>query len=163
MRRLGLHAPLVLWFMMLCLAGPWVVEAQAAERGLSRGQTVYVPVYSNVFFGDKARTFNLSVTLSIRNSDGKNPIKLTKVAYHDQTGKHVQDFLKKPMELSPWNSTRFFIKESDVTGGAEAFFIVVWQAAAQVNPPIIEGVMIGVRGQQGVSFLSRGTPIADQK
>jgi hypothetical protein len=163
MRRLGLQAPLVLWFMLLVLAGPWVAGAQAAPTGLSQGQTVYVPVYSNVFFGDQARTFDLSVTLSIRNIDGKNPIKLTKVAYHDQTGKHVQDFLKNPVELKPWSSTRFFIKESDITGGAEAFFIVVWQAATPVNPPIIDGVMIGVRGQQGVSFLSRGTPIADQK
>lgn len=162
MRRLGPYAPLVLWFMLV-LAGPWVVGAQAAQTGLSQGQTVYVPVYSRVFFGDKARTFELSVTLSIRNTDAKAPIKLTKVAYYDQNGKHVRDFLKKPVELKPWNSTRFFIKESDVTGGAEAFFIVVWQAATQVNPPIIEGVMISVRGQQGVSFISRGTPIADQK
>ncbi|MEJ2070209.1 MAG: DUF3124 domain-containing protein [Syntrophobacterales bacterium] len=163
MRRLGLHAPLVLWFMILVLAGPWIMGAQAAERGLSQGQTVYVPVHSRVFYGDQERAFELSVTLSIRNTDGKAPIKLIKVAYYDQTGKNVRDFLKKPVELKPWNSTRFFIKESDVTGGAEAFFIVVWQAATQVNPPIIEGLMIGVQGQQGVSFLSRGTPIADQK
>ena len=163
MRRPGLHAPLVLWLMMLVLAGPLVVGAQAAPPSLSQGQTVYVPVHSRVFFGDKARAFELSVTLSIRNTNGKVPIKLTKVAYYDETGKLIKDYLEKPVELKPWNSTRFFIKESDVTGGAEAFFIVVWQAATQVNPPIIEGVMIGVRGQQGVSFSSRGTPITDQK
>jgi hypothetical protein len=157
------RAPLVIWFTILALACTWGLEAQGAEPGLSQGQTVYVPVHSRVFFGDTARAFELSVTLSIRNTDGQDPIKLTKVAYYDQTGKHVRDFLKKPVELKPWNSTRFFIKESDVTGGAEAFFIVVWQAATQVNPPIIEGLMIGVRGQQGVSFSSRGTVIADKK
>ena len=163
MRRLGLHAPLVLWFMMLILAGPRVVGAQAAETSLSQGQTVYVPVHSRVFYGDRERAFELSVTLSIRNTNGKAPIKITKVAYYDQTGKLVKDYLEKPLELSPWNSTRCFIKESDVTGGAEAFFIVVWQADTKVNPPIIEGVMIGARGQQGVSFSSQGMPINDQK
>jgi len=94
------------------------VGAQAAQPGLSQGQTVYVPVYSNVFFGDQARTFDLSVTLSIRNTDGKTPIKLSKVAYYNETGKLVKEFLEKPAELRPWNSTRFFIKESDVPASA---------------------------------------------
>ena len=161
MRCFFTHVGLCVIFLIM--ACTWTSKATASERGLSPGQTVYVPVFSHIFYGDKARTFDLSVTLSIRNIDGKESIKLTKVAYYDEHGKHVRDFVEKPVELNPWNATRFFIKESDVTGGAEAFFIVVWQAARQVNPPIIEGVMIGTRGQQGISFLSRGTPIEQKK
>ena len=148
---------------LILITGIWVSGATAAQRGLSQGQTVYVPVYSHVFFGDRERTFELSVTLSIRNLDVKDAINITKVAYYDEKGKHVKDFVEKPMQLKPWTSTRFFIKESDVTGGAEAFFIVVWQTASKVNPPIIESAMIGASGQQGVSFLTRGTPIVDKK
>jgi hypothetical protein len=163
MRRLFPHASVCPLLILLLITGICVSEATANDRGLSQGQTVYVPVYKQVFFGDKARTFDLSVTLNIRNIDVKEAIKITKVGYYGEQGKHVRDFVEKPVELKPWTSTRFFIKESDVTGGAEAFFIVVWQAADQVNPPIIEGVMIGASGQQGVSFLSRGTPIERKK
>ena len=158
MSRLCQHAFVGFWLVMV-ITGFWVSGAQAAESSLSQGQTVYVPVYSQVLFGNQARTLDLSVTLSIRNIDAKNPININKVAYYDEHGKHLQDFLEKPVEIKPWNSTHYFIKQSDVTGGAEAFFIVVWQAAGKVNPPIIEGIMIGASGQQGISFTSRGTPI----
>jgi hypothetical protein len=159
MRRLCFSAVLI----VIVITGARVLEAQAAGQALSQGQTVYVPVYSHVFFGDLARTFDLSVTLSIRNIDRRDSIQITQVGYYDETGKHVRNFVDEPVQLKPWTATRFFIKESDVTGGAEAFFIVVWQADAPVNPPIVEGVMIGARGQQGVSFLSRGTAIGDKK
>jgi hypothetical protein len=159
MRRLCQHAFVGFWLMVMVLTGFWVLGVQAAEISLSQGQTVYVPVYSHVFVGNRATPFELSVTLNIRNIDMKHPINITKVAYHDEQGKHVRDLVEKPVELKPWNSTRFFIKPSDVTGGSEAFFIVVWQAAGKVNPPIIEGIMIGASGQQGISFTSRGTPI----
>jgi hypothetical protein len=159
MSSLCRYASIGLWLMVIALIGFWVLGAQAAESSLSQGQTVYVPVYSQVYFGNQARTLDLSVTLSIRNIDAKNSINLTKIAYYDEQGKHLRDFLEKPVEIKPWNSTRVFIKQSDISGGAEAFFIVVWQAAGKVNPPIIDGIMIGASGQQGISFTSRGTPI----
>lgn len=53
-------------------------------------------------------------------------------------------------------STRYVVKESDSRGGPGASFIVNWKADHSVNPPIIESVMIGTQGQQGLSFTSRG-------
>lgn len=163
MRRVCSHALWGFWLIMIILAGTQVLPAQAASQELSQGQTVYVPVYSQVFFGDKARTFDLSATLSIRNIDVKGAIEITKVGYYNETGKHVRDFVDKPVVLQPWGSTRFYIKESDNTGGSEAFFIVVWQSDSPVIPPIIESVMIGASGQQGVSFTSRGIAIDEKK
>ncbi|MBT8364361.1 MAG: DUF3124 domain-containing protein, partial [Deltaproteobacteria bacterium] len=46
--------------------------------------------------------------------------------------------------------------EDDKAGGSGANFIVVWKSESQVNPPIIEGVMIGTHSGQGISFVSRG-------
>jgi hypothetical protein len=51
------------------------------------------------------------------------------------------------------------IKESDTQGGSGANFLVEWQAETEVNEPIMEGVMIGAAGQQGISFTSRGKAI----
>ena len=59
-------------------------------------------------------------------------------------------------------STRYIIMEGDKTGGSGANFIVKWKATQKVNPPIIEGVMIGTHSGQGISFVSRGQIIKDE-
>lgn len=59
-------------------------------------------------------------------------------------------------------STRFIVKESDSKGGSGANFLVAWRAETEVNEPIMEGVMIGAAGQQGISFTSRGKAIRNK-
>jgi hypothetical protein len=51
------------------------------------------------------------------------------------------------------------LAEGDTVGGSGANFLVKWQAKSKVNPPLIEGVMIGTRSGQGISFVSRGQVI----
>jgi hypothetical protein len=58
-------------------------------------------------------------------------------------------------------STRYILPEADTGAGSGANFLVKWQSAAKVNPPLIEGVMIGTRSGQGISFVSRGQVIKD--
>ncbi len=60
-------------------------------------------------------------------------------------------------------SMDFFVKESDVSGGASPTFLVEWVATEEVNPPIAEGVMIGTAGTQGISFTCPGRVIATRK
>jgi len=43
--------------------------------------------------------------------------------------------------------------------GSGANFLVKWKSQTKVNPPLIEGVMIGTRSGQGISFVSRGQVI----
>jgi hypothetical protein len=62
-----------------------------AEIELSTGQTVYVPVYSNVFSGPKALPFNLAVMLSMRNVDINHSIIFTSVDYYDNDGKLLKN------------------------------------------------------------------------
>lgn len=136
------------------------VQAQQDIR-LSKGQTIYVPIYSHIYFGDKETPFYLAVTVSIRNIDQANPITVTEVSYFDTNGRLIKKYLEKPMQLGPNASTRFVIKESDDKGGSGANFIVKWRSDLQVNAPIIESVMIGTRNQQGVSFTSRGQVVGE--
>jgi hypothetical protein len=132
-----------------------------AEIELSTGQTVYVPVYSNVFTGPKALTFNLAVMLSIRNIDLHNPITVISVEYYDNDGKLLKKYIDKSQELKPLASNHIFIKESDESGGFGANFIVRWKSAREINAPIIESVMIGARSGQGISFVSQGRVISE--
>ena len=137
-----------------------VTPARAGSgMALSAGQTVYVPIYSHIYSGLKGRPFSLAATLSIRNTDPKNSITLVSVKFFDSDGKLVKEYLDKPAELKAMASTRHIITEGDTTGGSGANFLVKWKSPTKVNPPLIEGVMIGTRSGQGISFVSRGQVI----
>jgi hypothetical protein len=122
---------------------------------LSQGQTLYVPAYSHIYSGNREFPHMLAVTLSIRNIDPKRPIRITKVDYYETQGNLVKRYLKTPLTLKPLESQRYVIPEKDKAGGSGANFIVEWESGSKVNPPIVECVMIGAKGQQGISFTSR--------
>jgi hypothetical protein len=122
-------------FALLLAAWPGSVFAQ----DLSTGQTVYVPAYSHIYHGSKSRPFDLAVTLSIRNTDPR----------------------LKPERLGPLATREILVDESDSSGGSGANFVVRWSADKAVNAPIIETVMIGTQGQQGISFRCLGREILE--
>ena len=128
---------------------------------LSKGQTLYVPVYSHVFFGDRARTYLLTINLNIRNTDLNQPITVLSVDYHDTEGRLIKKFLQEPVKLPALASTWYVVKESDTSGGSGAKFIVRWKSETPVTQPIIEGVMISTKSQQGISFSFRGEVIEE--
>ena len=126
---------------------------------LSDGQTIYVPAYSHIYSGSRERPFLLTVTLSIRNVDPKNPVSITVADYYETQGRLLNKYVDRPVTLKPLESIRYVVPEKNNTGGSGANFIVEWKAAKPVNPPIVETVMIGTQGQQGISFTSRGREI----
>jgi hypothetical protein len=137
-----------------------VTSARAgSEIVLSDGQSVYVPIYSHIYSGLKGRPFNLAATLSIRNTDPKHSISLVSVKFYDSEGNLVKEYLDNQAELKAMASTRYILTEADTGGGSGANFLVKWKSKTKVNPPLIEGVMIGTRSGQGISFVSRGQVI----
>ena len=128
----------------------------------SKGQLVYVPLYSHIFTGDRERPLHLAGTLSIRNIDPKISLTLLKVDYHDSNGRIIRNCLAEPVGLGPLASRHFFIKETDKGGGSGACFLVRWRSATKAAPPLIESVMISTRSQQGISFTSRGRVIENK-
>ena len=143
-------------FSCLAFSGFLSVPAKAAPPVLSKGQLVFVPVYSHIFFGDRQQSFNLSVTLSLRNTDLTAPIEITSVRYYDEKGKLVKDYAPPAITIEPLASARFYVKESDVSAGSEASFLVRWQSPQKISPPVIEGLMVGTSFGQGISFTSSG-------
>ena len=123
------------------------------------GQAVYVPVYSHIFFRDRGREIDLAATLSVRNVDLARPITLRAVRYHDSDGRLVRRYLEAPVELAPLASRAFVVEDRDRTGGVGASFVVRWEGPAGVDPPVVEAVMIGTAGGQGISFVTRGEPV----
>lgn len=127
----------------------------------SKGQTLYVPVYSHVLQGERSRPFNLTATLSVRNADPSNSITVLSADYHDSKGKLIRRYVKDPIRLDPLASTEFIVKESDTSGGLGASFLVRWKSDKQVVAPVVESVMIGTAAAQGISFVEGARVIAE--
>ena len=134
--------------------------ADAGALDLSKGQTVYVPAYSHIYVGNRERPFLLTITLSIRNIDAKNPVTITAADYYDTKGKRIRKYLEQPVSLGPWESIRYIVPQKDKSGGSGANFVVEWSAEKGVNPVLVETIMIGAESQQGISFTSRGQAIS---
>jgi hypothetical protein len=134
----------------------WVCVAfsvSAQETPVSRGQLLYVPVYSEIPYGNRNRTIPLAATLSIRNTDPVHPIEVRRVDYYDAQGQRVAPYLTGPQRLAPLASLHLVVKESDKTGGVSSSFLVEWSATEAVCPPIVETVMVSTASAQGISFL----------
>lgn len=139
-----------------------VFPVQACDKPeLSTGQTLYIPAYSHIYSANNERPFFLTVTLSIRNIDQHKSITITKVNYYETRGKLITRYLDSAIVLQPLESVRYVVPEKDESGGSGANFIAEWESEKCVNPPILESIMIGTRGGQGVSFTSRGQVIVD--
>ncbi len=138
--------------MIVCLS----IRPADAEMRHFKGQTVYVPVYSHIYSGDREMPFYLAATLSIRNTDLAHAIELTTVDYYDSDGKFLKHYLDKPISLEAMATKRYVVPESDKSGGSGAKFIIRWRSTQPVTEPLIESVMISTKTQQGISFTSRG-------
>lgn len=129
---------------------------------IASGQTIYVPVYSHIYYYNRRENFNLAVTLSIRNTDMANSLIITSVRYYNSDGKLIKKYLDQPIQLDALASSDFFVSRDDTSGGLGANFIVEWVAQTKISEPIVEAVMIGTDFQQGISFVSSGRVIKSQ-
>lgn len=131
-------------------------RAVAASASGSWGQTVYVPSYSHIYYQDGTREFGLTTTLSIRNTDPVFPVTVTRVQYNASSGRPLRQYAEAALRLPPLASHAVVVDERDTAGGVGAHFLVEWRADRPVSVPLVEAVMIGTAGTQGLSFVSRG-------
>jgi hypothetical protein len=124
-----------------------------------RGQTLSVPIYSNILVGEGTTPTEMAATLAIRNTDIDREIFLTSVRYYDTGGKLVETYLDGIYGLGPMASAFILINLSDSRGGLGANFVVVWQAEAPVSDPVVEAIMVGASGTKGFSFTSEARVI----
>ena len=130
------------------------VEVQAEDLVVRK--TVYVPIDSQIYVGSARRTFELTATLSLRNTDRREPIVVQSVTYFDSGGSAVREYLEGPSLLSPMATADFVIERKDTAGGSGANFLVEWGAEDPVTEPLLEAVMIGQAGAAGISFVTQG-------
>ncbi|MBF0467568.1 MAG: DUF3124 domain-containing protein [Desulfamplus sp.] len=151
---------------LLCVAAsqialffPAVLVYAGEPVSLSNGQTLYVPAYSHIYAGNREAPVMLTVTLSIRNTDLKHSMTVSSIDYYGTKGERLKKMIDRPVVLGVLESIRYVIPQKDKSGGSGANFLVEWHSDKSVNQPLVESVMIGAEGQQGISFTSRSQQI----
>ena len=129
---------------------------------LSKGQTVYVSVYSNILTAPRGVPFHLDATLIVRNTDLEDSLVVVSADFFDTEGKLLRKYFDSPMTLKPLETKHVYIPGESEKGGMGANFIVRWKSRKPINVPIIECVMSGTRSNQGISFVVAGQVIQEE-
>lgn len=124
------------------------------------GQTVFVPAYSEIYGSNSGTLSGLNATLAIHNTDPDDAILIRSVRYYDTDGVLIRDFMTAPVSLPPMGTTGFVVRAGEV-GGWGTNFIVEWGAEKPVYEPVIEAVMVGELGTNGISFISAGRVVSE--
>ena len=141
------------------------ISAQEA-KGLSKGQSLYLPVYSHMLYGNlgakgKASQVLLSTLVSIRNTDGRRPLRVLSARYFDTNGKLLAERVPTPILIPPLGTFELFVELNDASGGSGANFVIRWDAEQPVSPPLVEGLHANMDGGKAVIFMTQSVPVAD--
>jgi hypothetical protein len=123
-----------------------------------RGET-YLSVYSSIYGFTEHRTYDLTATVSMRNTNRLDTIYINKAEYFNTKGESIRVYFEKTIFLKPMETVEIVIDEIDKEGGTGASFLFNWAVPAQAHEPLFEGVMISTSGQQGLSFTTQGKRI----
>ena len=144
------------------LSGHAVRPVAAEVLTVVDGQTIYVPAYTGIFFAGTQKTWDLAVTLAIRNTDTDSAVIVKSARLYDVDGNVDADYVTEPLELAPLGTTTIVLARDDNRGGVGAKFIVEWAAEHEVHEPVVETVMVSTAGSQALAFSSRGQVIAGE-
>ncbi len=124
-----------------------------------RQETVYVPVYSDIYIFDETSKYLLAITLSLRNTSPTDSLFISYVDYYDSKGSLLRHYLEGMIALRPLESVEFVVENREDKGGTGANFLVHWGMTQPASPPVIQAVMIGSLSQQGISLVTEGMAI----
>lgn len=156
--------PMGLILALLLAAGS--AAAQEA-RPLSKGQTLYLPIYSHMLYGNINSRGNtarvlLSAMVSIRNTDARRPLRVLSARYYDTGGRFLRDFAAGGQNVPPLGTLELFVDLHDESGGSGANFIIAWDAAQPTNPPLVEALHANLDGGKAVIVTTQAVPVASE-
>jgi hypothetical protein len=136
-----------------------VSGAVLAQRAPSNGQHLYLPIYAVIQYGDRdrsgtARELPVSSLVSIHNTDLDRPIRLLAARYFATDGKFLRNFVTAPRVLKPMETVEFLVERSDVVGGSGANFVIQWDAAVPVSPPLVQALHVELQTNRAIVFTT---------
>jgi hypothetical protein len=142
-----------------------VAFAQDA-RPLVKNQSLYLPIYSHMLYGNlgKKNTAShvlLSALVSIRNTDPKRPLRVLSAKYFDTQGKLLNERVPAPVVLPPLGTLELFVELNDASGGSGANFVIKWEADQPINPPLVESLHANMDSGKAVIFMTQAVPLSE--
>lgn len=168
---LVLLGALIIWVCGLTLnpdskeEGPKVWQKHLKPTTIKEGEklamheTVYLPVYSHIYYSDHTKLINLAETISVRNTDLHNSIVLISVKHYGSDGTLHKEYIETPLRIEALATADFVVPDSDITGGTGANFLIEWVSISKVTEPIVESIMICTSSSHSISFTSKGEVI----
>ena len=117
--------------------------------------TIYVPIYSDIYIDEQNQKTLLAATLSIRNTSYNDSLFVSKIDYFNTEGVLVRSYIKHAIGLPPMGTVDYVIEKDDDTGGRGANFIVCLSAEEYLNP-LVQAVMIGKFSNKSFAFSTDG-------
>ena len=140
------------WRVSLCamvFAGFLASTAAFAQeaRQLAKGQTLYLPIYSHMAYGNLGKSGKASQVLLS--------------ALVDTNGMLLGERVPTPTVIPPYGTLELFVELNDASGGSGANFIVKWDADQLVNPPLLESLHANMDGGKAVIFMTQSVPLTE--
>ena len=157
------------WHSLVAIFAAFSVSTAAVAqeaRPLSKGQTLYLPIYSHMLYGNLGKrgvpsSVLLSALVSIRNTDPNRPLRVLSARYFDTNGKLLGERVTTPVIIPPLGTLEQFVELNDASGGSGANFIIKWSAEQPINPPLVESLHANMDGGKAVIFMTQSVPLAD--
>ena len=145
-------------FYVLYAQAPGAAQQETREASLkgTRGELIYLPIYSSIFYENGKQTLELAATLSVHNVNPDRQITILRADYFDTSGKLIKKYLDKPLTLNNLQTTQWVVDKSNTTGGTGANFLVEWKAEQDATSPLVEGVMVNASSNLGIAFTTSG-------
>ncbi len=154
----------------LCIAVLLLTQPVMAAEEVTAGQSLYLPVYSHIWYGDRTGRDNapsmslVSALISIRNTSLKTPIRVSSARYYSTEGKLLREYLLKPVLIGAMGTHELFVERKESEGGSGANFVIEWSAATATNPPVVEALHADIKsGNHALTFITSAHPILDDK
>ncbi|MFA6970642.1 MAG: DUF3124 domain-containing protein [Gallionella sp.] len=156
------------WFCALLML--FVSGAAMAAEEISDGQTLYLPVYSYIWHGDRVGNnkpplrMPLSALVSIRNTSLKTSIRIISARYYSTEGKLLNEYISQPTVIKAMGTIELFVERKESEGGSGANFVIQWDSVVPTNPPMVEAVHADIRGgNYALTFITTAHPIQADK
>ena len=131
----------------------------AAQRALSAGQHLYLPIYAFIQHGDLdgkgvAKRLPVSALVSIHNTDLAKPISLLSARSYSTEGNYLRNFLASTRVLKPMETLEFLVERRDGVGGSGANFVIQWEATGPVSPPLVQALHVEMQTNRAIVFTT---------
>ncbi|MCB2225807.1 MAG: DUF3124 domain-containing protein [Desulfarculaceae bacterium] len=147
------RAALVLLAALAALGAASPALAQGPQSG-----AIYAPLYQTAVIDHRNRTLELTATLYVRNPNPAVELQVESIVIHDGKGKQLKQLIPKVKILAPLATLHLLVPQLPSSVSAPSA-LVRWRGGEKAAPPLVEVLMMGTAGQQGISLTTNGTPL----